>query len=83
MTKQRALAEAQKRWGQDAYVQDRGPLDPAAAKMGRYYVGQVVKARKGLVLPWIRILGAGKTWEAAFAQADKGKRQSPPKSRTA
>lgn len=60
MNEQQALAEAQRRWGNEAYVYDRYDIDDVACRrFGRYYVGC---PDLGSGFPY----GNGNTWEEAF-----------------
>jgi hypothetical protein len=62
MTKQEALQEARKRWGQNASIQ-HWPDAPAAP-----WKPFVVGLRTGRLFS---ILGEGQTWEEAFEKAER------------
>lgn len=64
MTRAEALVQAMSRWGPHAVVGKVPPGVPAQ-RVGRYYVRSV---------PWVdafAVQGAGESWEAAFADADR------------
>ena len=61
MNEEQALAEAQRRWGSEAYVFDResGELKCDIKRIGRFYVGCPALNHR---FPY----GNGNTWEEAF-----------------
>jgi hypothetical protein len=63
MTEKQAQAEAERRWGPQAYVFDRESSDYQSCligRFGRFYVGNPALGRG---FPY----GNGNTWEEAFA----------------
>lgn len=66
MTRAEALAEAQRRWGTNAYVQ-RGPISDT------YRVGteHFDPFYPGNPADHFEVKGSGDSWEAAFADADR------------
>jgi hypothetical protein len=64
MTRAAALAEARRRWGPNAGLNQYG----SGVAVGVY-------ARYALVTdPLAQVFGSGKTWECAFADADRRER---------
>jgi len=64
MTKSQALAEARRRWGSRAYAKEQPYITPS------FYVG-VPSGRRIVNLQFPSPCGAGDTWEAAFADAER------------
>jgi hypothetical protein len=70
MTKSQALAKAKMIWGKNACVVDAGSahvLPNGHTLTERYKVGHITS----VALPLFHVKGDGKTWEEAFAKAEK------------
>ena len=64
MTRAEALAEARRRWGPDAGLHHYG----SGVAVGVYAHSALATA------PLAQVFGSGKTWECAFADADRRER---------